>query len=77
MQLNAWQAYIAGESYAGQYIPYFADAVLNSKLKMPLKGVAIGNGWTDARRQYPAYLDYAVKQGIVETTSEVSLSSYG
>ncbi|KAI0660702.1 alpha/beta-hydrolase [Cubamyces menziesii] len=63
-------AYIAGESFAGQYIPYFADAVLSSKLKIPLKGVAIGNGWTDARRQYPSYLDYAVKHGIVDTGSE-------
>ncbi|KAI0722676.1 alpha/beta-hydrolase [Earliella scabrosa] len=59
-------AYIAGESYAGQYIPYFADAVLNSNLKIPLRGAAIGNGWTDARRQYPAYLDYAVQHGILE-----------
>ncbi|KAI9000734.1 alpha/beta-hydrolase [Trametes punicea] len=63
-------AYITGESFAGQYIPYFADAILNSKLRIPLKGAAIGNGWTDARRQYPSYLDYAVKHGIVETGSE-------
>ncbi|KAI0751082.1 alpha/beta-hydrolase [Daedaleopsis nitida] len=60
-------AYITGESYAGQYIPYFADAILNSKqLKIPLRGAAIGNGWIDARRQYPAYLDYAVNHGLLE-----------
>ncbi|KAI0375946.1 alpha/beta-hydrolase [Pilatotrama ljubarskyi] len=63
-------AYLAGESYAGQYIPYFADAILSSKLRIPLKGAAIGNGWTDARRQYPSYLDYAVKHGIVEVGTE-------
>ncbi|TBU33044.1 alpha/beta-hydrolase [Dichomitus squalens] len=62
-------AYITGESFAGQYIPYFADAVLNSTLDIPLKGAAIGNGWMDARRQYPAYLDYSVKHGILEETS--------
>ncbi|RPD66874.1 alpha/beta-hydrolase [Lentinus tigrinus ALCF2SS1-7] len=62
-------AYITGESFAGQYIPYFADAVLNSNLKIPLKGAAIGNGWTDARRQYPSYLDYALKHGILEEGS--------
>ena len=65
------KAYIAGESYAGQYIPYFADAILDSKLKVPLKGIAIGNGWMDARRQYPAYLDYAVKHGIVNEGTDV------
>ncbi|CDO73823.1 hypothetical protein BN946_scf185015.g152 [Trametes cinnabarina] len=63
-------AYITGESFAGQYIPYFADAILSSNLKIRLKGAAIGNGWTDARRQYPSYLDYAVKHGIVEIGTE-------
>ncbi|KAI1796104.1 alpha/beta-hydrolase [Ganoderma leucocontextum] len=62
-------AYITGESFAGQYIPYFADAVLNSNLDIPLKGAAIGNGWMDARRQYPAYLDYGVKHSLLEETS--------
>ncbi|KZT29372.1 alpha/beta-hydrolase [Neolentinus lepideus HHB14362 ss-1] len=62
--------YLAGESYAGQYIPYFADAILNSDLNLPFKGVAIGNGWIDARRQYPAFLDYAVKHGLVEPNSD-------
>ncbi|TFK55411.1 alpha/beta-hydrolase [Heliocybe sulcata] len=62
--------YLAGESYAGQYIPYFADAILSSDLNIPFKGVAIGNGWIDGRRQYPSFLDYAVKHGLVEANSE-------
>ena len=33
--------------------------------------MAIGNGWIDARRQYPSFLDYAVKHGIVELNSDV------
>ncbi|KAF7332638.1 Carboxypeptidase [Mycena kentingensis (nom. inval.)] len=65
------ETYFGGESYAGQWIPYFADAVLNSKLvSTPLHGVAIGNGWMDARRQYPAYIEYAVKMGILEEGSD-------
>jgi allantoicase len=39
---------------------------------MPLRGAAIGNGWTDARSQYPAYLDYAVMHGLVDESSQVS-----
>ncbi|EIM85643.1 alpha/beta-hydrolase [Stereum hirsutum FP-91666 SS1] len=62
--------YIAGESFAGQYIPYFCDALLNSTLDVPLKGAAIGNGWMDARRQYPAFLDYGLKHGILTEGSE-------
>ncbi|KAM5534812.1 hypothetical protein V8D89_011528 [Ganoderma adspersum] len=62
-------AYLTGESFAGQYIPYFADAILSSDLGIPLKGAAIGNGWMDGRRQYPAYLDYALKRSLLEETS--------
>ncbi|KAF9061074.1 alpha/beta-hydrolase [Rhodocollybia butyracea] len=62
--------YFGGESYAGQYIPYFADAVLNSGLGVMLKGAAIGNGWIDARRQYPSFLDYSVKMGILEENTD-------
>lgn len=32
--------------------------------------MAIGNGWIDARRQYPSYLDFAVKVGILEEKSD-------
>lgn len=69
-EYRTMDTYIAGESFAGQYIPYFSEAVLNSDLGIPLRGSAIGNGWIDARRQYPAYLDYAVRHGLVELGSE-------
>lgn len=62
--------YLGGESFAGQYIPYFAQGILDSELHFPLKGVAIGNGWIDARSQYPAYIEYAVARGLVDPASE-------
>ncbi|KIJ69816.1 hypothetical protein HYDPIDRAFT_104447 [Hydnomerulius pinastri MD-312] len=62
--------YLGGESFAGQYIPYFADGILKSSLNIPLRGVAIGNGWIDGRNQYPAYLEYAVTHGILDANSE-------
>lgn len=43
---------------------------------MPLRGSAIGNGWIDARRQYPSYLDYAVKHGLVESGTAVRLRPF-
>lgn len=61
--------YLAGESYAGQYIPYFADAILNSNLPTPLQGVAIGNGWIDPLTQYPAYIEFAVAKNLVKEGS--------
>lgn len=61
--------YLAGESFAGQWIPYYADAILNSNLRVPLLGAAIGNGWIDPKRHYPSYLDFAVKVGVLEENS--------
>lgn len=55
--LQQMDTYIAGESYAGQYIPYIADAVMRSAwITTPLKGLIIGNGWISPREQYPAYM---------------------
>jgi carboxypeptidase D len=39
-----------------------------------LKGAAIGNGWIDARRQYPSYIDFVTRVGVFEEKSDVSLS---
>lgn len=64
-----FQTYLAGESFAGQWIPYFADALLDSTLGVPLRGIAIGNGWMDSKRQYLSYLDYSVKMGLLEENS--------
>ncbi|GAA5981126.1 hypothetical protein JCM11641_003121 [Rhodosporidiobolus odoratus] len=63
--------YIAGESYAGQYIPYIATAILAStRLSMRLKGLLIGNGWIDPYNQYPAYLDFALSAGVIKKSTE-------
>ena len=50
---------------------------MNSNLGVPLRGSAIGNGWIDPRRQYPSYLDYAVKHGLVEPGTAVGLQAMG
>lgn len=63
--------YIAGESYAGQHIPYIAQAILDRNSKKPndkwnLEGLLIGNGWISAPEQGPAYLEMAYKAGLVQ-----------
>ncbi|KAK4051905.1 hypothetical protein OIV83_002610 [Microbotryomycetes sp. JL201] len=55
--------YIAGESYAGRYIPVFGDYIVtqnmkaaeNGLAKVNLKSVLIGNGFTNPKIQYAAY----------------------
>ena len=66
------QTYLAGESYAGQYIPYIADAILSTTtLPTRLKGLLIGNGWIDPLNQFPAYLDFALQAGVIKKGSDV------
>jgi len=52
---------------------FSANAILNSTVGVPLRGIAIGNGWIDPRRQYPTYIDFAVKVGLLEENSEVRI----
>ncbi|KAM5441795.1 Cell death protease [Microsporum ferrugineum] len=69
--------YLAGESYAGQYIPYIAEAIVKRNEKLPanqtawnVEGLIIGNGWIAPNEQYRSYLTYAYKEGILKESSE-------
>jgi carboxypeptidase D len=70
--------YLAGESYAGQHIPYIAKAIqernkaapANGGRKWPLKGMLIGNGWISPADQYPSYLPFAEREGLVKQGSQ-------
>lgn len=69
--------YIAGESYAGQHIPYIAKAILDRNKAgpahvWPLKGMLIGNGWISPNEQYMSYLDFTYEKGLVERGSEIA-----
>ncbi|KAL1612571.1 Cell death protease [Paraconiothyrium brasiliense] len=66
--------YIAGESYAGQHIPYIARAILNRNKTGPkhiwaLKGVLIGNGWISPVDHYLSYLPFAYQTGLLQGDS--------
>ncbi|KAL7623315.1 Cell death protease [Parahypoxylon ruwenzoriense] len=70
--------YIAGESFAGQHIPYIAKAILERN-KLPqtqamwnLKGLLIGNGWIAPTEQYEAYLSFGYDKGLVTKGSETA-----
>lgn len=72
---NPNQLYIAGESYAGQYIPYISKAILERNKKNPndswkLQGLLIGNGWISPRDQYPTYISFALEKGLITTDSD-------
>lgn len=61
----------AGESYAGQYIPYIASAVLwrnkqKGARKYNVTGLLIGNGWISPNEQSLLYLPFAVQAGMID-----------
>ncbi|SCU86482.1 LAFA_0E01024g1_1 [Lachancea sp. 'fantastica'] len=58
--------HIAGESYAGHYIPVFATEILSHpqhERSFNLTSVLIGNGLTDPLTQYPYYEPMACGEG--------------
>ncbi|KAJ1919409.1 Cell death protease [Mycoemilia scoparia] len=68
--------YIAGESEAGTYLIYFADAVLKmpAKNRYNLQGVLIGNGWIDGFTMYQSYPAMAEEAGVL--TDEAKKAMY-
>ncbi|KAJ3068557.1 Cell death protease, partial [Podochytrium sp. JEL0797] len=70
-ELDGADVYLAGESYAGQYIPYIAESLLEAEggvAQVNLKGLLIGNGWIDPERQYLSFVDYGKEQNILSGT---------
>ena len=61
--------FILGESYAGHYVPAISHYIweknqaASEEQKIPLKGLAVGNGLTNPEIQYSAYPDMALDGG--------------
>jgi len=62
--------YLLGESYAGHYVPAISYRIQqgnhnNEGLHINFKGLAIGNGWVDPYEQYPAYVEFAYSNSLI------------
>ena len=84
-----WQSkrlYLFGESYAGYYVPSIAHKIhqdnkqtkdsnknKKTKTKINLAGLALGNGWVDAKIQGPILVEYAWYHGLIDTTTKQAL----
>jgi carboxypeptidase D len=73
--------YFAGESYAGQHIPYITKSIMDRNVKAAkdgrtkwnLEGLLIGNGWISPADQYQSYLPFAYAEGLLQGgTSEAN-----
>ncbi|CAK94915.1 unnamed protein product (macronuclear) [Paramecium tetraurelia] len=67
--------YIAGESYAGMYIPYTSKAILEgnkvSSLRISLRGIMIGNGLlvSDPKKRFYALQEYFLRRNFMPPTT--------
>lgn len=77
--LRAKDFYVFGESYAGMYAPSIAHRIhlenknKNDYKRINLVGLALGNGWIDAKTQGPAVIDYAWWHGMIDAPTKDAL----
>ncbi|KAF0697753.1 Aste57867_11585 [Aphanomyces stellatus] len=58
--------YVTGESYAGVYVPYLVDTLLRAPVDgLALRGLAVGNPYTDANIDGNAYMDYFYAHALI------------
>lgn len=71
--------YITGESYAGKYVPAISHTIHKNnggaKLKINLKGLAMGNGLCDPLHQLE-YGDYLYQLGLIDTIGRDTFHQY-
>ncbi|GLT88069.1 hypothetical protein SLE2022_061110 [Rubroshorea leprosula] len=61
--------YIAGESYAGHYVPQLAQLVIQSKMKQNLKGIAIGNPLIEFNNDLNSVDEYYWSHGLISDSA--------
>ncbi|KAI3473694.1 hypothetical protein Pfo_031403 [Paulownia fortunei] len=70
-QFKSHDFYIAGESYAGHYVPQLAEVVIDENKNAPdddyinLKGIMIGNAVLDNETEQKGLIDYAWDHAVI------------
>ncbi|ETV74299.1 hypothetical protein H257_11223 [Aphanomyces astaci] len=68
--------YIAGESYAGRYIPFLITKLLASPLpKVHLAGFLIGNPSTNYEIDHNSYVDYYYTHGLISLENYMAVGA--
>ncbi|KAK6264776.1 Peptidase S10 [Theobroma cacao] len=70
--------YIAGESYAGKYVPELAELINDNNkdpsLRIELKGILLGNPETDGPEDWKGLMDYAWSHAVVSDETHKIIS---
>lgn len=73
--------FVTGESYGGHYVPAIAYYIHvqnqgSPKIHMPLKGIAVGDGWIDPQVQMQGYPDQMYNVGLADENQKVIIGNY-
>ncbi|KAK9296016.1 hypothetical protein QLX08_009856 [Tetragonisca angustula] len=78
-ELQTNDFYVTGESYGGKYVPAVSHTIknynINAQTKINLKGLAIGNGFTDPVNQL-LYGDYLYQIGLLDANGRDQFRKY-
>ncbi|KAL7690788.1 putative peptidase S10, serine carboxypeptidase, alpha/Beta hydrolase [Plasmopara halstedii] len=76
-ELQGHDFYLAGESYAGMYIPFLVERLVDDPLEgVHLKGFAIGNPLTDMQIDGNAYMEYYYSHALISHGDYLTLLDY-
>uniref|UniRef100_A0A7S1S0W9 Carboxypeptidase n=1 Tax=Alexandrium catenella TaxID=2925 RepID=A0A7S1S0W9_ALECA len=76
------ELWITGESYGGHYVPGFAYYIHKQNQgkaeadKVPLAGIAVGDGWIDPINMVPGYPDMIYNFGLVSELEKARIQKY-
>mmetsp|Transcript_3348 Transcript_3348/g.9843 ORF Transcript_3348/g.9843 Transcript_3348/m.9843 type:complete len:449 (-) Transcript_3348:397-1743(-) len=72
--------WIAGESYGGHWVPalshFTATEIDKGASRLPLRGLAIGNGWVDPVNQIKAYPSLLFDLALISYTERQAIQEY-
>ncbi|XP_058766711.1 serine carboxypeptidase-like 45 [Vicia villosa] len=66
--------FITGESYAGHYAPQLAQLILQTKSKINLKGIAIGNPLLDFNTDFNSRAEFIWSHGLISDATYESFT---
>uniref|UniRef100_A0A7N0TIF6 Carboxypeptidase n=1 Tax=Kalanchoe fedtschenkoi TaxID=63787 RepID=A0A7N0TIF6_KALFE len=66
--------FIAGESYAGHYVPQLAQLIVESKTKFNLKGIALGNPLLEFNTDFNSRAEYLWSHGLISDSTFVEFT---
>lgn len=72
--------FVFGESYAGHFVPSIGEAILKynanqttNDTKIPLEGIAVGDGWTDPINQISKYSTFGYSLGLINDAEKIAV----